>query len=533
MARVLTNNVVLQYAVESSIGVLPGSPIWKLLEYGNISAYGASITTVARRPISQQRGRKKGTVTNLESAVEFDSDLTMQSMEEHAEGFVFAEFANVEFDLKLVDVPPTATVTTDVFNIDSASALLAGKVVWVTTAARSLLYAKGYTNAANNGLHELAADLGSTDTTVNVESTLVTETPATSASLQVAGVRIGDGDLTLTVSGSTATLVSAADVADWSVLGLLPGQFIHIGSGTSADVLQNALKDSATDDTYGYARITSISSATLNLDKLDSNFATADNTGEGDCDILFGRFLRNVAVTADSDDNRYLERSYQFEVIYPDLGGAGTDEYEYAIGNFANELALSLPLTDKATATWGFIGTNADDITPTRKTGSAPYGADNAVSALRTTALNTSSDIKSLTTDVVSLVSDVCFKSLTLTIRNNVTPENCLGTLGASFVNAGLFEVNLEGQMLFTNKEIVNAVKNNTTVTFTSITANDDGAFAFDLPSLTFGGGDREYPIDQSVLVNITGEAFNDPTGTIPNVSLGISFFPTVPLTTS
>ncbi len=525
MARVLTNSVALQYAVETSIGVLPGSPIWKLLEYNNISAYGASITTVARRPISQQRGRKKGTVTNLESAVEFDSDLTMQSMEEHAEGFVFAEFANVEFDLKLVDVPPTATVTTDVFNIDSASALLAGKVVWVTTAARSLLYAKGYTNAANNGLHELAADLGSTDTTVNVESTLVTETPATSASLQVAGVRIGDGDLTLTVTGATATLISAADVADWSVLGLLPGQFIHIGSGTSADVLQNALKASATDDTYGYARITSISSATLNLDKLDANLATADNTGEGDCDIMFGRFLRNVAVTADSDDNRYLERSYQFEVIYPDLGGAGTDEYEYAIGNFANELALSLPLTDKATATWGFIGTNADDITQSRKTGAAT-----GTSPLRTTALNTSSSIRSLTTDVVSLVSDVCFKSLTLTIRNNVTPENCLGTLGASFVNASLFEVNLEGQMLFTNKEIVNAIKNNTTVTFTAILANDDGAFAFDLPSATFGGGDREYPVDQSVLVNITGEAFNDPVGTIPNVSLGLSLFPAVPL---
>lgn len=529
MARVLTNNVALQYAIETSIGVLPGSPLWRLLEPNNISAYGATITTVSRRPISQQRGRKKGTVTNLESSVEFDADLTMQSMEEHAEGFVFAEFANVEFDLKLSTLPPTATVTTDVFNIDSASALLAGKVVWVSAAGRSLLYAKGYTSSTNNGLHELAADLAGTDTTISVESTLATETPSTNASLQVAGIRVGDGDLTLTVSGSTATLVSAADVADWSVLGLLPGQFIHIGSPVnSTNVLQNALKDSATDDTYGYARITSISTTTLNLDKLSSTLVTADNTGEGDADVMFGRFLRNVAVTADADDNRYLERSYQFEAIYPDLGGAGTDEYEYAIGNFANELAMSLPLTDKATATWGFIGTNTEDITGVRKTGAATGTA-----VLRDTALNTASSIRSLTTDVVSLVSDVCFKSLTLTIRNNVTPENCLGNLGASFVNAGLFEVNMEGQMLFTNKEIVNAIKNNTTVTFTAILANDDGAFAFDLPSATFGGGDREYPVDQSVLVNITGEAFNDPVGTIPDVSLGISFFPAVPLTTS
>jgi len=526
MARVLTNNVSLQYAIEDSIGVLPGSPLWKLTEPNNISAYGASITTVARRPISRERGRKKGTVTNLESAVEFDADLTMESAADFAEGFVFAEFANVEFDLKASSgtVPPPATTGPDAFTIDGASTLLAGKMVWVTGQGRTLVYAKGYTNAANNGIHELAADVGGTDTSVQVTSSLVAETPSTNASLQVCGIRVSDADLTLTVSGSTATLVSSADIADWSTLGILPGQFILIGSPNGSGGVQNALGTAAgsADDTYGYARVTSISGATLNLDKLDSTIlGTADNSSDGVADILFGRFLRNVAVTADSDDERFLERTYQFEAVYPDLGGIGTDEYEYAVGNFANELTLNLPLTDKATVTFGFIGTNADDITQTRKT-----GASSGTDPLRTTAINTSSDIVSLTTDVVSLVSDVCFKSLTVTIRNNVSPENCLGTLGASFVNAGLFEVNLEGQMLFTNKEIVNAVKNNTTVTFAAILSNDDGALALDLPSLTFGGGDREYPVDQSVLVNITGEAFNDPVGTIPNVSLGISFFP-------
>ena len=527
MARVLTNNVSLQYTIETSIGVLPGSPLWFLLEPNTISAYGASITTVSRRPIAIQRGRKKGTVVNLESAVEFEADLTMQSFEDFSEGFVFAEFANVEFKLQdgTGTIPPPAVSGTDDFTIDSASALLAGKMVFVSAAGRTLVFGKGYTKSVNNGFHELNADVTPTDTEVQVATTLVSETPPTSASLQVAGIRIGDTDITFTKSGSTATLVSAADVVDWTVLGLLPGQFIHIGGSTSAGVVQNALKASVTDDTYGYARITSISTVTLNLDKLDANLgATADNTGEGDVDILFGRFLRNVATTASTDDSRYLERTYQFEAVYPDLDSVGTPEYEYAIGNFANELALSLPLNDKAVATWGFIGTNADDFTTSRKTGAAT-----GISPLRTVALNTASNIVSLTTDLITLVSDVCFKSLTLTIRNNVTPENCLGTLGASFVNAGLFEVNLEGQMLFTNSEIIDAIKANTTVTFAAILANEDGALAIDLPALTFGGGDREYPVDASVRVNVTGETFNDPDGTIPNVSLGISFFPRVP----
>lgn len=527
MSRVLTNNFGLAYAVESSLGVLPGSPAWRTLEPNDIGAYGAEISTTERRPISKQRGRKKGTVTDKDSAVQFDADLTMDAFTDFAEGFVFAEFANVEFDLKSSSgtLPPPAVDGgggNDSFTIDAASSLLAGKMVYAASAARSLVYAKGYTNSANNGIHVLAADVAGSGTAVEVATgTLVAETPPTNASLEVCGLRIGDSDLTLTVSGSTATLVSAADVTNWATYGLQAGQYIHIGSPDSSGAATNALNASASDDTYGYARITSISGATLNLDKLDSNLATSNNTGEGDCDILFGRFLRNVDVDANSDDNRYLERSFQFEGTFPDLGGSGTDEYEYAIGNFADELVLNLPLTDKATLGFGFIGTNSDSITSTRKT-----GASSAVTPLRTTAFNTSSDIISLTTDLVSLAADVCFKSLTVTFGNNVSPEKCIGTLGAAFVNTGLFEVNLEGQMLFTRKEIVNAVVNNTTTTFAAILRNDDGAIALDIPALTFGGGDREYPVDQSVLVNLTGLAFNDPSGTIPDVSLGISLFP-------
>jgi hypothetical protein len=197
------------------------------------------------------------------------------------------------------------------------------------------------------------------------------------------------------------------------------------------------------------------------------------------------------------------------EVSYPELGGTGLTEYEYAIGNSVNEVALNVPLTEKATINYSFIGTNSDDIVveASRKT-----NASTAVTPLRTTAFNTSSDIAALTTDVVSSASDVCFKSLTLTLRNNVSPEKCLGTLGARFINSGVFEVSVEGQMLFTNKAIVNAIKNNTTVTFLQILTNQDGAICVDIPEMTLGGGGREFPVDQSVLVNVTGETFTSAT---------------------
>ena len=65
MARVLTNTTALAYAIESSQGVLPGSPSWKSLEPNGINSFGAEITTVARSPISKNRQRRKGTVVDL------------------------------------------------------------------------------------------------------------------------------------------------------------------------------------------------------------------------------------------------------------------------------------------------------------------------------------------------------------------------------------------------------------------------------------------------------------------------------------
>jgi len=528
VARVLTNNTGLRVTVESSIGTLPAEPIWYVVEWNNIAAFGADITTATRRPISQDRGRRKGVVTDLDSAVDVETDLTMEALALFSEGFFFAEYANKEFFLReTYGTPsilraPRVDGTNDEFDIDAASATLAGKVQWVTASMSTLLWSKGYAIAANNGLHELTADLAGSGTALAVATDLEDETtPPTNARLEVAGVRImDDEDLTLTVSGSTATLVSAAAISDWSTLGLFAGMKIHIGSPDASGDLQNGLGAAGT-ASYGYARITSISGATLNLDKLDANLSTASGATGLDQDVMFGRFLRNVPVTASSTDNEYLERSYQFEGSYADLGGVGTPQYEYAIGNFANEMVFNLPLTAISTVTFGFIGTNSDTITGTRKN-----NAEDAQSPLLSAAFSSSANLASITTDVVSSVSDVCFKSLTLTILNNVSAEKCIGTLGATFINAGLFQADVEGQMLFTSAAIVNAVRNNTTVTMAWIVENEDGAAAFDIPAMTLSGGGREFPVDQSVLVNLTGASF---TSNTYGYDLSLSLFPAVP----
>lgn len=519
MARVLTNNVSLRYVVETSLGVAPASG-WRLTEPNGLSTFGEELTTVARRPISNVRGRRKGTVTDAVSNVEFEADLTMASFDDFIEGFMFSEYTSVESDLTDAKASGAAldaaasgyTLSGAVSGLVNGTEM-AAKMVFAVSGAQSLVFASGYALPANNGLKVLTADVTSASTEIEVAGLSVETAPA-NAKVEVAGVRTDD--LTLTVSGDTATLVSAGDIADWAALGLQVGQYVHIGSDNGSGAVANAFSSNSV---YGYARVSSISGSTLNLDKCDAKM-TGTHSPET-VDVMFGKFLRNVAIEADSNDNRYLERSYQFEAVYPDLGGVGSDEYEYAKGNTANEITLNLPLSDKATATWNFLGTSTDDITGTRKTGPSA-----ATSPTKTTAVSTSSDIASISTDVISSASDVCFKDLTLTINNNATPEKCLGSRAADFVNVGLFEVSIEGQMLFTNKSIVDAVKNNTTVTFATIFKNDNGAVAVDIPSLTFGGGSREFPVDASVLVSVDGQTFTDPT---LGYDIGVSTFPSVP----
>jgi hypothetical protein len=521
MGRVLTNNTGLSYAIESALGLQPTAG-WKLLEPNTINTYGATVTTVSRNPISNLRQRRKGTVTDLESAVEFEADLTVDSFNDFIEGFCFATGVNADMHIAVTDVQ----TTTDVYIVAALSASQADKLEFVAASYASLVFGRGFTNSGNNGLKEVDADIASSATEISVVENLTDEAaPPGNARVELAGLRslAAAADFTWDYDAGTETaqLISAADITDFSQFGLTPGQFVHIGSGPSGAVI-NAFENSVANDMFGYARIRSIdaTAGTITFDKLDAALKFDDAVAPTTAvDILFGDFIRNVAVDAAD----FIERSFHFEAAFINLENPGPgDEYEYAAGNFCNSLAFQLPLTDKATLVPGFIGTDAQQASTTRATGAAT-----PLLPLGTAAFNTSSDILRLRItqiDETGLTTD--FKNVTLTLNNNVSPEKVLGLLGAKFLNTGNFEVNLEAQLLFTNSDVTGAIRANTTVTMDWRIKNDDGAVYFDIPSMILGGGDREFPVDESVLINLTGEAFNDDTlGT----SIGVSTFPTVP----
>lgn len=499
MSKVSTNTVSLQFCREASLGVLPGSPLWKLLEPNSIGGFGANITTVARNPISKDRQRKKGTITDLDSPVEFEGDLTGEHVLDFMSGFCFAvpNGPNVYGDQE-TDTITGVDGTAEEYDVSANGDLAAGQ----------LIYCRGFTNSENNGLKTVAA--GATGTTIAVEEDIVDEvSPPYNARIEVCGFEGAAGDLEI-----NASLNLISTVLDFTTLDLTVGQVIWIG-GTAT--LNRFALDISSSVNRGWARITAIAANELTLDKKSSTYQTDDGAAK-EIHFYYGNFIRNVSV----DDADFDEASYQFEATYPDLEAVGTDCYEYAKGNYCNQITFNLPLADKANCSFGFVGTDTEPPDTSRAT-----GADTPLEPVQTVAFNTSADIARLRiTEVDETGLSTYFKSLSLTINNNASPEKALANLGAVFMNIGNFDVDIEAQLLFTNKAVPAAIRANTTVTMDFSLRNDDGGLFFDLPAMTLGGGDKEFPENETVLINTPAQAFEDPTlGT----SIGVSLFPYLP----
>lgn len=520
MGRSLANNFSLSVAVESTPGVLPGSPTWYLLEPNDGGKFAADIKTVARDPISKNRQRRKGVITDLDSAAEFPHDLTMDVVDIFMEGFVMATGTNSDCRFRGV------AAVSGGYTIPAATAAQAGKFQYNAGGPISLVSARGYANSVNNGLRALTGDLATSGTTLPVSGSTA-ETPPTNAVVEIAGIRCTAGDLALSISGTTGTLTSqnnsvsgSADV-DFTTLGLTAGQFIHIGGLTNT----NRFAGAGAVRSYGFARVKTIAAATLTVDKMDATLIASDGTDDGSggalvpVDLLFGNFIRNVTV----DDSEFLTRTFQFEQAYHNLQNPGPgDEYGYSIGNQCNELKIDLPTADKAVCTFSFIGQDTATPTTSRKTNAAT-----PVQPIKVSALNTTSDIIRLRVtevDETGVTSD--FKDLSITIKNNVTGEKVLAYLGNKYVNNGNFEVEFTGKAVFTSSGVLAAIRDNDTLTADFIIQSEDGAMAFDMPAMTLGGGGLELPKNESINVDLTGTAFAD---TLFNTSVGVSLFPVVP----
>lgn len=506
MGRVTTNSTTLSVAREASLGVLPAQPKWYELEPNSINSFGTTITKEARTPISRARARRKGVITDMDSAVEFEADLTLSHLRRFAESFAFSRAVGADA------FEASAALNTG-YTVPALTSAQAGRLLYGATSATSLVYASGFINAVNNGLKPIGAAPPNGSTLITVAGN-VAETVAADAMVEVAvaGVRGAAGDLRIDANGD---LISTA--LDFRLLGITAGQIVHLGG---IDVTHQFFNEENT----GFARVRIVAQNKLTLDREDLPLVQDDGTSTGAggtpvrIDLLFGQFVRNVPV----DHPDFQEVPQQFELAAPNLMAGGATGYRYAVGNWSDSISIAIPLSGKATVTLGFVGTNTTNPSTVRAVNAAT-----AKSGGQVEAFGSASDIarlRVLDVDDTGLTTD--FKSATFTLTNNVAGEKVIGTLGPKYLNAGDVEVDVESQMLFTEPDVIERIRCNKTVGFDWVIRNGDGGAAFDLPTGTLDGGNNEYPANQSVLINTTFMAHQDEAF---GYTVGISFFPVLP----
>lgn len=504
MGRVQTEYSSLLYSIEATPGVLAGTPIWKVQEPNSYATFGSTVKKVARQPISKTRQRRKGILVDLDSAVDFECDVTLEALRDFGEGFAFAKASGQTSG-------PIHLQSGAGFNslaAVSATGFSYTAIVGSTVPAGRLVFARGFSAAALNGLFLVTA--GSTTSSIAVSTLTASETPpqTQNASVDVCGVRGASGDIQLNASGNLTSTV-----LDFTTLGLTIGQFIKVGGAL-------AVNQFSTSAYNGTARVVAVVANLVTLDKRSWTVGSADTGTAKLIDLLFGQFVRNVNV----DDANYLERTFQFELSQPNLQVPGPgDEYIYPLANYCKKLDWSLPLTNKAIMKPQFLGTDTANPTSTRAA-----NASTPVTAVQTAGFGTSSDIARLSVRDWTTQTDasVFFSKIDLSIDNGVTPEKILALLGAKYVNVGLLQVDLQATALFTNDILLSAIRANTTMTMDFQVKNTDGGAMVDIPAMTIGEGKLELPRYKTVQISEKCEAFLDPT---LGYSFSISFFPYLP----
>lgn len=486
--KIDSNSTALAFAEEQRLGVLPGTPIWKSLEPNSYNDFGAQTKLMTRRPINPTRQRSRGVVVDVDASGAFNQDLTFENTFELLQGFLFADAR---------EKPTTIPMLSGSFPLDAAIATTDNYTgTGIGTLGfldGSIIFGFGFEKQVNNGMHVVSAV--ATDS-ITVSESLADETPSADAGIKVVGYQFDSATLNVVITNNLPVLTRASGTVDYTTLGLIAGEWIFLGGDNTTHRFAN---------NQGWARIKSITVSSITLDK--TSFEPTAETGTGKTiQIFFGDIIRNEPATAD-----IVRRTYQLErQMGEDDNGVMS---EYLIGCVCNELTINVPQADKVTLDFGFTGIDSE-----ARTGTTGIKSGTRVAAADGDAYNTSSDfsrIKLAIVDTADAAPAPLFAfatELSITIKNNATPNKAIGVLGSFEVSVGAFEVGGSLNVYFAGMEAVQAVKDNTDTTIDIVLVKNNSGLLFDLPMVELSDGRLSVQLDQAVMLPLESSAVKHPT---------------------
>ena len=502
--KIDSNITGLSFAEEASLKTLPTTPIWYNLEPNSYSDFGGELSTVARAPIDPSRQNKKGTITDLDASGGFNIDFTQNNLTRLMQGFFFADARELP-----TTKPLNAAQLSMTGVLSSTKTYSAASGLTVFTAGQ-LILSSGFSNSANNGLKTVVS---STAGTVVVSETLIDEaTPPAASGLQTVGRQFALSDINISVTSGIPSLTATA--ADFTTMpGLIVGAWVFIGGDATVNNFAN---------NRGYARVKSIAAKAVSFD--ETTFAPVTESGTGkQIQVFAGTIIRN-----EKTPSLIKRRSYNLE---RQLGfGPTAMQAEYLEGAVANEFTLNVPQAEKLNADLTFIA--CDNTHKSGESGNE-IKSGTRVPSLGENAFNTSSDIYRIKMSVVdpstSSPSNLFgyVSEATISINNNVTPNKAIGILGAFDTTAGNFEVSGSITAYFTTVAAVRAVRLNSDVGLSIISAAKNAGFVFDIPLLGLGGGRLNVEKDSPITVPMEPSGAENPNGyTLMHVSF--AYLPTI-----
>ena len=465
-----SNRVGLGYKEEVIYGVTPDNPDFQLLQPNSFADTGGSIGTVARNPLNPGRQNQKGNVTGVSAAVGFETDLTYEGQQDLLQGFMVSTWEDK------VRSGVVSAVTADEYTL--------GVDLTTSLPVNTLVFAKGFTLAGNNGFKIVAGVPAVGNIAV---AGLSVETPPATATVQVVGVRgeAGDIDAAVSISGNAGRLIST--VLDFTTLGLQQGEWLYVGSSLAT----NRFLDNVNNN--GLVRIApgGISANAIELDKTPTDsWAVEDNAAQ--IDLLFGDVLKNQR-----NPDLQVIRAYTFERTF------GTNAYEYVTGAVANEFAITLDTEAKALTNLSFVGRDGE-VVENELTGAT------RIEAPQQALFNTTSDVARLRVSTDSGLTTYVLNT-GISINNGVTANNKIGSLGAIDVTLGNFAVSGDLNVCFTDHQLSQAVRQNTSSTFDIALRSASNLLLMDLPLITFDDGRPNVEQDSPVTVPVPYNAFEHP----------------------
>ncbi len=477
--KIDSNVVGLRYAEEQTLGVLPGSPTWVPLEPNSFSDFGGDIKTVARKPINPSRQRKKGVTVDLDASGGFTTDLTQTNLQDVLQGFLFADLRR-KAELLPTGVKPGAP---NDYVVASGGA---------GYAVNDVLFAKGFSNSANNGLHVVTAV---TATNITVAETLVTEaSPPTGATISKVAAVFASGDVAIDVTGTWPKLTSVAK--DFTLLGLVPGEWVFVGGDAAGDKFATAADN-------GFARVKSVAAHAIEFDKTAGTMVADTGTGKT-IKLFFGRVLKNET------GSLIKRRSYQLERTLgaPDDAQPSQIQSEYLVGAVPSELTLDVKAAEKITADLKFVGIDVE-----QRTGATGVKSGTRPALVEASAFNTSSDFSRIKmAKVVSGSSNVTpifafLSDLKISLKNNISPAKAVGRLGSFEMSTGTLEVSGSLTAYFSDVAAIQSVRNNDDVTIDVAVVKSNQGIVVDVPMICLGDGRPNVEMDQPIKLPLKADA--------------------------